>query len=42
MTDVPEPGFRKYWRQALSSQKCKIHAIKNKDPEDTFCITTGN
>jgi hypothetical protein len=25
MADVPEPGFRKYWRQKLSSLKSQYH-----------------
>jgi hypothetical protein len=33
MADVPEPGFRKYWRRALSSLKSESHAITNKYPE---------
>jgi hypothetical protein len=31
--DVPELGFRKYWRQALSLLKSESHAITNKYPE---------
>jgi hypothetical protein len=33
MADMPEPGFRKYWRQELSSLKSECHAITNKYPE---------
>jgi hypothetical protein len=33
MADVPEPGFRKYWRQVLSSLKSESHAITIKYPE---------
>jgi hypothetical protein len=33
MADVPGPGFRKYWRQKLSSLKSQCHAITNKYPE---------
>jgi hypothetical protein len=31
--DVPELGFRKYWRQELSTLKSECHAITNKYPE---------
>jgi hypothetical protein len=30
MADVPELGFRKYWRQKLSPLKFQCHAITNK------------
>jgi hypothetical protein len=30
MEGVPEPGFRKYWRQELSLLKSECHAITNK------------
>jgi hypothetical protein len=33
MADVPEPGYRKYWRQKLSSLKSQCHAITNKYSE---------
>jgi hypothetical protein len=33
MADVPEPGFRKYWRQQLSTMKSEWHATTNKYPE---------
>jgi hypothetical protein len=33
MADIPELGFRKYWRQELSSLKSECHAIMNKYPE---------
>jgi hypothetical protein len=33
MADVTEPGFRKYWRQKLSSLKSQYHDITNKYPE---------
>jgi hypothetical protein len=33
MADVPERGFRKYWRQELSSLKPESHAITNKYPK---------
>jgi hypothetical protein len=33
MADVPEPGFRKYWREELSSPKSESHATTNKYPE---------
>jgi hypothetical protein len=33
MAYVPEPGFRKYWRRALSSLRSKSHDITNKYPE---------
>jgi hypothetical protein len=33
MADVPEQGFRKYWRQKLSLHKAQCHDIKNKYPE---------
>jgi hypothetical protein len=33
MADVTEPGFRKYWREKLSSLKFQDHDITNKYPE---------
>jgi arabinogalactan endo-1,4-beta-galactosidase len=33
IADVPEPGFRKYWRQKLSSLKSQYRDITNKYPE---------
>jgi hypothetical protein len=33
MAEVPESGFRKYWRQKLSSLKSQYHDITNKYPE---------
>jgi hypothetical protein len=33
MADVTEPGFRKYWREKLSSLKSQYHDITNKYPE---------
>jgi hypothetical protein len=33
MAEVTEPGFRKYWRQNLSSLKSQCHDITNKYPE---------
>jgi hypothetical protein len=33
MADVTEPGFRKYWRDKLSSLKSQYHDIPNKYPE---------
>jgi hypothetical protein len=33
MADVTEPGFRKYWRQKLSSLKSQCHDVTNKYPE---------
>jgi hypothetical protein len=38
MADVPEPGFRKYWRQTLSSLKYESHAITNKNPEASSVV----
>jgi hypothetical protein len=33
MAEVTEPGFRKYWRQKLSSLKSQCHHITNKYPD---------
>jgi hypothetical protein len=33
MADILEPGYRKYWRQALQSLKSESHAITNEYPE---------
>jgi hypothetical protein len=33
MADTTEPGFRKYWREKLSSLKSQCHDITNKYPE---------
>jgi hypothetical protein len=33
MADVPQPGFRKYWRHELLSLKSECHATTNKYPE---------
>jgi hypothetical protein len=33
MADVPEPGFRKYWRQEISWLKSECHATTNRYPE---------
>jgi hypothetical protein len=33
MADVTEPGFRKYWREKLSSLKSQCHDITKKYPE---------
>jgi hypothetical protein len=33
MADVTEPGFRKYWREKLSSLKSQCRDITNKYPE---------
>jgi hypothetical protein len=38
IADVTESGFRKYWRQALSSLKPESHAITNKYPEAVSVI----
>jgi hypothetical protein len=38
MEDIPEPGFRKHWRQALSSMIFESHAITNKYPEAAFTV----
>jgi hypothetical protein len=33
MSDVPVPGFRKYWAQKLASLNSQCHAITKKYPE---------
>jgi hypothetical protein len=38
MVGVPEPGFRKYWRQKLSSLKSQYHDVKNKCPESSSVV----
>jgi hypothetical protein len=38
MADVTEPGFRKYWRQKLSSLKSQCHDITNKYPDATSVV----
>jgi hypothetical protein len=38
MADVTEPGFRKYWREKLSSLKSQCHDITNKYPEATSVV----
>jgi hypothetical protein len=38
MEDVPEPGFRKYWGQELSSLKYECHAITNEYPEASSVV----
>jgi hypothetical protein len=38
MADVTESGFRKYWRQKLSSRKSQCHDITNNYPEATSVV----
>jgi hypothetical protein len=41
MANVPEPVFRKYWRQNLSTLKSQCHDITNKYPEAASVVQQG-